>query len=172
MAPRRGEDARALAPDLTEHPRTEVTINGHGKFPSSMADVGAPRNGKWPQNAVYARRYCRRHRTSEYLLGTPNRWMRLNDFDDIDENKLDGMLKAHRTKRSKFNLHLKGHQADCNTTLSKQIYRVIGKINYGGEVIFLIEWKGCWTPEQLIINKDSWVDDLLQLTRRQKAIDR
>ena len=130
-----------------------------------MEDVGVPKDGVWPQEAAYDRKYCRRHRTYEYLLGTLDRWMRPSDFDDLGDNKLDAMLEAHRTQSSEFKPHLKSHQASCNTSLSKQIFSVIGKATIGDEVFFLIKWKAYWTPKELVINTDGWADKSLQSHR-------
>ncbi|KAK5080488.1 hypothetical protein LTR05_008599 [Lithohypha guttulata] len=120
---------------------------------STAAATGLPEDGRWHYCAAYATRfYLKLHGEREYLLGTPDRWMKSEDFKR-SEDELDGRLMQEKESTSTFSPYTRAHQAECGSTLWSHIDAVIDKTDVDGKSLFKIRWKACWTLE-------SDVDDL------------
>ena len=124
-------------------------------FLHCLDDVGLPSDGVWDHNAAYDHRFCFDHGETEYLLRTPERWMPASDFDILDaEAALEAMLQKHKDDPSQFEQHSRRCQAECWGSLYSHIHSVLDKGEDGDRVLYLVQWKACWTPESHIDDPD------------------
>lgn len=142
-------------------PQTPMTPD-EGRFPADPANVGLPSDGRWEHNAVFDLRFCRRHHSKEYLLGTPDRWMSPDDFDVPDaEDALNTRLQHHRSSPAKFDPASERCQGQCRGSLYTHVLGVLDAIQTGDRTYHLIQWKACWTPRDYIDDED-WIASSLK----------
>jgi hypothetical protein len=124
---------------------SSVTMEG---FPEAADDVGLPADGIWDHDASYQERFCFNHSEPEWLLGIPNMWMRPRDFNISGaEAKLAAKLQEYNRNPWEFNAHSRLFQAECSHRLWSHMDVPIKKAKFEDEVVYLIGWKVCWTPE-------------------------
>jgi hypothetical protein len=120
-------------------------------LPVNAEDVGPPVDGIWDHDNVHDQRFCFDHGENEWLLGTPNRWMRPSDFKVAGaEAKLEAKLQDYNRKPWVFRARSRASHAECNGSLWSHIDVPIKKGKLGNENIYLMRWKACWTPESNI----------------------
>jgi len=89
-------------------------------------------------------RFCFDHGQNEWLLGTPDRWMRPGDFKVSEaEAKLEAELRDYHRKPSDFQPRSRPFQAECNCTLWSHVDVPIKRGAIGDELVYLIRWKAC-----------------------------
>jgi hypothetical protein len=132
---------------------SSVTI----ELPDQEDDVGLPADGNWDHDAAYQQRFCSNHGETEWLLGTPHRWMRPSDFKISGaEAKLEAKLHEYEKNPWEFQAHSRVFQAECDRDLWSHVDVPMKKGNFQDGVVYLIRWKVCWTPESNIDDMD-WV---------------
>lgn len=122
------------------------------------ADVGIPKDGAWDQFAAFIPRHCVEH-GKEHLLGCYPRWMRPRDLHPSPEKikeELAVMLQGYRKDPYDFETLSSRFRSDCQSTLWSQIDTPIAEGRCGEDVIYLIRWKLCWTPNKNVDDLD-WV---------------
>lgn len=120
-------------------------------------DVGVPKDGDWDHIAAPETRFCFNHKEDEWLLSCTDRWMRPSDFNlPGAELTLGAKLQKYQTESSDPQMHRPLYQAECNGNLWSQVDVPMKRGKSGDEVIYLIRWKWCWTP-QSNIDDMTWV---------------
>jgi hypothetical protein len=136
-------------------------------FLPRLDDVGLPFDGLWDHDAAYDLRFCAVHRETEFLLGTASRWMSPGDFDIRNtEAALGAMLQ--NAIPSGFDPHLRRCQAECWGSLFSHIHNVIDKREDGDRVLYLVQWKTCWTPASHVVDQD-WIPSSLEENKNQNC---
>jgi hypothetical protein len=122
------------------------------------ANVGIPKDGAWDQFAAFIPRHCVEH-GKEHLLGCYPRWMRPRDLHPSPEKmkeELATMLQEYQKDPYDFETLSSRFRSDCQSTLWSQIETPIEEGRCGDDLIYLIRWKLCWTPDKSIDDL-SWV---------------
>jgi hypothetical protein len=122
------------------------------------ANVGIPKDGAWDQFTAFISRHCVEH-GKEHLLGCYPRWMRPRDLHPSPEKmkeELATMLQGYQKDPYDFKTLSSRFQSDCQSTLWSQIETPIEESRCGDDLIYLIRWKLCWTPDKNIDDL-SWV---------------
>jgi hypothetical protein len=118
-------------------------------------NVGIPKDDAWDQFAAFVPRQCLEH-GNEHLLGCYPRWMCPRDLHPSPEKikeELAIKLKRYQHDPYDFETSSSRFRSDCQSTLWSQIDTPIAEGRCGDDVIFLIRWNLCWTP-------DNNIDDL------------
>lgn len=117
-------------------------------LPNEIDNIGLPTDGIWDHDAVYQERFCFDHGEVEWLLRTPDRWMRPSDFE---RSRVELRLEAKLQKTpQEFQPRHRLFQAECNGTLWSHVDVPLKKTSFKGDSVYLIRWKACWTPESNI----------------------
>lgn len=126
-------------------------------LPDDADDIGLPEDGIWDHDASYQERFCFDHGEPEWLLGTPDRWMRPRDFTISGaEAQLEAKLQEYNRTPWGFQARSRLFQAECSHSLWYHMDVPIKEAKFEDEVVYLIRWKVCWTPESNI-NDMQWV---------------
>ena len=149
--------------------RVETVDVEEGSFLHRLDDVRLPSDGVWDHNAAYDHKFCFDHGETEYLLGTPDRWMPASHFDILDaEAALEAMLQKHKDDSFGFGPHSRRCQAECWGSLYSHIHSVLDKGEGGDRVLYLVQWKACWTPESHV-DDPGWIPASLEANKNRNC---
>jgi hypothetical protein len=111
-------------------------------------DVGLPKDGEWSCIAAHESRFCFVHEEWEWLLQSDDRWMSPADFKVSDaETALAAKLQKYALCQGTEKRHRHPPQADCGGGIWSHVDTPIQEGEVGGNIVYLIRWKFCWTRE-------------------------
>jgi len=166
-----GVETGSLGDDVPDETTSQlVTIPNVEIVLPRLEDVGFPKDREWSYIAAHESRFCFHHGEWEWLLQSVDRWMSPAEFNVSNaETALAAKLQKYEMRQGTEQRHHRASQADCHGGIWSHVDTPIQRGEVGGNLVYLIRWKFCWT-RQSDIGDMSWV--LSSFQAQNKRINR
>ena len=132
-------------PDTNLHDGEEAHRTDSETSPSPT-DSGLPSDGYWPWSRAYGRRYCRKHKKLELLIGYDSTWV---SFGDSASVVLPRFPVGHVPELDPMSVRC---QAECDAHLLSEVFAVLEVRNANGVEELKCMWAPQWTKAEDINN--------------------